>query len=90
MDLCKKIWRSCSPVFCWMDVSPQFYSEAASQISRGRVPSGAWFTISAKQAYTHYLVEVLENSSHLIYDYMEDKSLFIENTKCRRGKLKYL
>ncbi|MFH1435866.1 MAG: hypothetical protein ABIJ56_09145 [Pseudomonadota bacterium] len=90
VDLCKKIWRACSPVFCWMDVSSQFYSEAASQISRGRVPSGAWFTISSKQAYTHYLVEVLENSRHLIYDYLEEKSLFIENTKCRRGKLKYL
>lgn len=90
VNTCKQLWNNTSPVFCWMDVSPQLYSEAVDQVSKGRVPSGAWFSISSRRVYTPAIVKAVESNSNLILDYMDDGSIFIENIKCRRGKLKYL
>ena len=89
VDLGKMLWTATSPAFCWMDVSPQLYSEAVEQISKGRVPSGAWFSISSGRVLTPEIRRNLESSPHLVFDIVKDGAVIIENTKCRRGKLRY-
>jgi hypothetical protein len=89
VDLARALWSETSPVFCWMDVSSQLYSEAMEQISKGRVPSGAWFSINSEKVFTQEIRRRLEDSPHLVYDISKDGAVFIENLKCRRGKLGY-
>jgi len=90
INLFRRLWLASSPVFCWMDIAPHLYSESVEQVSKGRAPTAAWFSISSGRVHTPDFLRAVETHASLALDTMQDGAMFVENTKCRRGKLKYL
>jgi hypothetical protein len=89
VDLCRSAWNRSSPLFCWMDVAPHLYCEAVEQISKGRAPTGAWLSLSSPSVYTPEILKSMDTNPNLVCDRMENGTIFVENAKCRRGKLRY-